>query len=49
LQRSSLRQKINRGEHELAEKEFLRWIYAGGKILQGLVNRRQAEAVLYGA
>lgn len=25
-------------------KEFLRWNKAGGKVLQGLVNRRQAES-----
>lgn len=47
LQRSTLRQKINRGEHNQAAAEFMRWIYAGGKILQGLINRRQAEANLY--
>lgn len=28
-------------------KEFLRWNKAGGKVLQGLVNRRQAESDLF--
>jgi lysozyme len=28
-------------------KEFERWIYAGGKILNGLVRRRKEEAELY--
>lgn len=30
-------------ENEI-RKEFLRWIYAGGKVSQGLVKRRQWEA-----
>lgn len=47
LQRSTLRQKINRYEHEDVPKEFMRWIYAGGKILAGLVARRRAEAEMY--
>jgi len=28
-------------------KEFERWIYAGGKVLNGLVRRRKEEAELY--
>ena len=28
-------------------KEFERWVYAGGKILNGLVRRRKEEADLY--
>ena len=28
-------------------KEFERWVYAGGKILKGLVRRRKEEADLY--
>jgi lysozyme len=28
-------------------EEFMRWIYAGGKILKGLQTRREAEADLY--
>ena len=28
-------------------KEFERWIYAGGKVLNGLVRRRKEEADLY--
>lgn len=47
LQRSTLRQKINRYEHEDVPKEFMRWIYAGGKILAGLIARRKAEAEMY--
>lgn len=47
LQRSTLRQCVRRGEHEAASREFLRWIYAGGKPLKGLLRRRLAEARLY--
>jgi lysozyme len=47
LQRSTLRQRVRRGEHEAAAREFLRWIYAGGKPLKGLLRRRLAEARLY--
>lgn len=35
------------GDHAGAAREFARWIYASGKVLKGLVNRRAAEAELY--
>ncbi len=47
LQRSTMRQKINRHEHEEIPKELMRWIYAGGRMLSGLVRRRGAEAEMY--
>jgi lysozyme len=47
LQRSTLRQKINYDLNEDSSNEFLRWIYAGGKILPGLVKRRKAEQNLF--
>lgn len=47
LQRSTLRQKVNRSEHQDVPKEIKRWIYAGGKILYGLVKRREIEANMY--
>lgn len=47
LQRSTLRQKINRQEHAQVPGEFMRWIYSGGRILPGLVNRREIEADIY--
>lgn len=43
LQRSTLRQKINRGDKESAAKEILRYCRAGGKIIKGLQRRREAE------
>jgi len=47
LQRSSLRMKTNRGEFEEAADEFLKWTKAGGRVLPGLVKRRNDERALY--
>jgi lysozyme len=47
LQRSTLRQKLNRGDYDGAAKELLKYTRAGGKVLKGLVRRRQAEYNLF--
>ena len=47
LQRSTLRRKINREEHTEVPEQFMRWVWAGGRKLRGLVRRREAEAGLY--
>jgi len=47
LQRSTLRRKVNREEHADVPPEFMRWVWAGGKKLRGLIRRREAEAALY--
>jgi lysozyme len=47
LQRSTLRHKINRHEHDQVPKEFRRWVYANGIIRAGLVKRRSIEAEIY--
>jgi len=47
LQKSSLRMKYNRGEHEEAANEFLKWAKAGGKVLPGLLKRRSDEKALF--
>ena len=47
LQRSTLRQKHNRGDFEGAKQEFLKFTKAGGKVLPGLVKRRNDEIALY--
>ena len=39
-QRSTLRQKLNRGDYDGAAAQFGRWVYAGGRKLPGLVLRR---------
>lgn len=48
LEYSTLRQKHNAGDYAGAQAEFARWVYANGEQMQGLVNRRDAEAELYG-
>jgi lysozyme len=47
LQRSKLRQKINRGDKEGALQSLLKYNKAGGKVLKGLDFRRKAEAALF--
>lgn len=47
LQRSTLRQKHNRGDYDGAAEEFLKYTKAGGKVLKGLVNRRKDERAMY--
>ena len=47
LQRSTLRQKVLRGDFEGASEEFLKYTIAGGKVLKGLVNRRNDEKALF--
>ena len=47
LARSSLLRKLNAREYEAAAAEFDKWVYAGGRILPGLVNRRKAERDLF--
>lgn len=44
---STLLKKVNRGDIEGAAGEFNKWIYAGKKILPGLVKRREAEKNLF--
>ena len=46
--RSTLLRKIKSDPNDPAiRKEFERWIYAGGKALNGLARRRKEEAELY--
>jgi len=47
LQRSTLRRKVNREEHADVSAEFMKWVWAGGRRLKGLIRRRTAEAALY--
>lgn len=47
LQRSTLRQKINRNDKEGAAKEILKYCRAGGKIIKGLQIRREAEYKMF--
>lgn len=47
LQRSSIRMRANRGDHEGAADAFLMWTKGGGRVLPGLVRRRQDEKKIY--
>jgi lysozyme len=47
LQRSTLRQKLLRGDKAGAAEELLKYCMAGGKILKGLQNRRIDERALF--
>lgn len=47
LQRSTLRRKVNREEHDDVPAEFMKWVWAGGRKLKGLVKRRKAESIIY--
>lgn len=46
LQTSTLRRQINQRDWSNAASELRRWVYGGGKVLPGLVARREAEAAL---
>lgn len=46
LQASTLRRRVNQRDWLAAAQELHRWIYGGGKVLPGLVVRRQAEMAL---
>jgi lysozyme len=43
LQTSTLKRKINAQDWEGAKEELMKWSKAGGKVLPGLLKRRQAE------
>ena len=47
LQRSTLRQKVLRGDMAGAAEELLKYCMAGGKILKGLQNRRIDERAVF--
>jgi lysozyme len=47
LQRSTLRQKINRYQFESVEEEFMKWIFVGQRKVKGLYLRRRAEVELF--
>lgn len=44
---STLLKKLNAGDYAGAANEFDRWVYAGGKVIPGLVERRAKEKALF--
>lgn len=49
LQRSTLRRKLNRGDYGAIPAELMKWVWAGGYKLKGLVARRRSEGILFAA
>lgn len=47
LQRSTIRMRANRGDWQGAAEAFMVWTKGGGKVLPGLVKRREAERSLF--
>ena len=46
LKSSTLRRKVNAGDWEAVPAELRKWVRGGGKVLRGLVLRREAEIAL---
>ena len=47
LRESTMLKKLNNGEYESVPFEMRRWNKAGGKTLDGLIRRREAESLLF--
>ena len=48
LQKSTLLKKLNAGDYAGAQAEFGKWVRGGGRVLPGLVRRRDEEAQMFG-
>ena len=46
LRASTFRRRLNSGDLPGARRELMKWVRGGGRVLPGLVLRRQAEAAL---
>jgi len=47
LKTSTLLRLLNNKDYKGASEQFGRWVWGGGRILPGLVNRRKAEKELF--
>lgn len=47
FRKSTLLKKLNASDYAAVPDELMKWTRAGGKVMQGLVNRRKAEADLW--
>ena len=47
LNSSTMLKVLNAGDYDGVPEQIKRWNKAGGKVLQGLVRRREAEALLF--
>lgn len=46
LRSSTLRKRVNAGDWDAVPAELRKWVIGGGRVLPGLVKRREAEAAL---
>ncbi len=46
LKASTLRRRVNAGDWDAVPDELRKWVRGGGRVLRGLVVRREAEAAL---
>lgn len=46
LRMSTLRRRVNSGQWDLVPAELRKWVKGGGRVLKGLVRRRDAEITL---
>lgn len=46
LKASTLRRKVNAGDWDAVPAELRKWVKGGGRVLRGLVLRREAEVML---
>ena len=46
LKSSNLRKRVNAGDWDAVPAELRKWVKGGGRVLRGLVLRREAEIVL---
>jgi len=46
LQTSTLRRRVNQRDWAAAGMELRRWVYGGGRVLPGLVARREVECLI---
>lgn len=49
LKASTLRRWLNDGEYDEVPAQLMRWVFAGGRKLVGLVRRRSAECEVWNA
>ena len=47
LKASTMLKVLNSGNYEDVPEQIKRWNKAGGKVLDGLIRRREAEALLF--
>ena len=47
FRKSTLLKRLNQGDYKSVPSELMKWTRAGGKVVQGLVNRRKAEADMW--